>query len=569
MQVVRVDDNHHRQTSRPLPTIFGRGKCQFQNSLGYSRRENSTLGNAEIYLPYVSFWRQMTPSFLAFLTGFALCAIAAPCVAFLSHKVGLVDRPDGKRKLHRRPIPLTGGPALLFSVFGAIAVVAWAFPNLLQRSDGDIRFLLSLLCSSAVIVLVGIIDDRFGLMGRQKLIGQFVAAAIMVPSGIALSRIEVFGYLIDLGDLSALVTMFWLLGAINALNLIDGVDGLASTAGIVISLSIAAVSLIMVPERAEGWLVSLVLAGSLSGFLIYNFPPARMFLGDSGSMLIGLVLGSIALKCSLKQYAALTLIMPTAIWAVPIFDVSMAIVRRKLTGRSIYATDRGHLHHCLERKGHSGGQLLLVVGSLCALTGIGAVASAAFKNEFIAVIAVVTAIALLLATRSFGHAELLLLSNRVRRYAGTLLKRPVGDKPLLHDEQVRLHGDQRWEELWGTLTDFADRFEMDSVELMVHLPSIGEEYHATWKKRSGVDFHEAWKSEIPLLVSGIRVGYIRVVGAVGSGSICAWMSDLIGGLKPFEIQLVALIEQIREKKPLMKEHTTERPVVTLPHQSPA
>jgi UDP-GlcNAc:undecaprenyl-phosphate/decaprenyl-phosphate GlcNAc-1-phosphate transferase len=510
----------------------------------------------------------MTPSLLAFLTGFALCAAVAPLFAFVSRKIGLVDRPDGYRKLHRTPIPLTGGPSLLISVFGAMAVVLWVFPDLLRHTDGDFRFLVSLLCSSAVIVLVGIIDDRFGLMGRQKLVGQVLAAAIMVPSGIGLDRVQLFGHLIEFGDLSSIVTMFWLLGAINALNLIDGVDGLASTTGIVLSLSIAAVTFIMV-GRPDGWLVSLVLAGSLTGFLVYNFPPARMFLGDSGSMLIGLLLGSIALKCSLKQYTALALIMPTAIWAIPLFDVAMAIVRRKLTGRSIYATDRGHLHHCLERKGHSGGRLLLVVGSLCALTGLGAVASAFFGNELIAVVAVVTAIALLLVTRSFGHAELMLLTNRVRRFAGTLLKRPRGDRPLLHDEQVRLHGDQRWEELWLTLVEFAERFHMDRVELMVHLPNVGEEYHATWKTRAAVEFQDAWKSEIPLLVSGMRVGHIKVVGAAGNGSICAWMSDLIGGLRPFETQLVALIEQIRERKPLVPRPASDPAVLTIPHRSPA
>jgi UDP-GlcNAc:undecaprenyl-phosphate GlcNAc-1-phosphate transferase len=500
----------------------------------------------------------MTKTLLAFLSGFALCAIAAPCMAVLAHRLGLVDRPDGERKLHRKPIPLTGGPSLIFSCFGAIGIVLWVFPDLLKHTDGDFRFFVSLLCASATIVLLGVCDDRFGLMARQKLLGQILAVAIMVPSGIGLTRVEIFGHLIEFGDLSPLITMFWLLGAINALNLIDGVDGLASTTGIVLSLSLAAVSYFM-EGRPDAWLVSLVLAGSLCGFLIYNFPPARMFLGDSGSMLIGLLLGSIALKCSLKQYTALALMMPTAIWAIPIFDVSMAIVRRKLTGRSIYATDRGHLHHCLERKGHSGARLLLIVGSLCAMTGVGAVASAAFKNDFYAVAAVIAAIALLLITRSFGHSEMVLLTNRVRRFGGSMLRKPPGDKPLLHDEQVRLHGDQRWEELWETLTAFAERFEMDRVELMVHLPSIGEEYHATWKKKSAVQFHEAWKSEIPLLVSGIRVGQIKVVGAVGSGSICTWMSDLIGGLRPFEIQLVALIEELRERKSLMP----SRPVPSL------
>jgi len=298
--------------------------------------------------------------------------------------------------------------------------------------------------------------------------------------------------------------------------------------------------------RPDGLLISLALAGALFGFLVYNFPPARMFLGDSGSMLIGLILGTVALKCSVKQYAAVTLIMPTAIWAIPIFDSAMAIVRRRLTGRSIYATDRGHLHHCLVRRGHTGGRLLLLVGSLCTLTGLGAIASATFGNDLIAISAVLTAIALLVVTRSFGHAELTLLTNRVRRFAGSLLRRREGPKPLLHHEQVRLQGKHEWDLVWQILTEFAEQQDLDCVELMVNLPSIGEEYHATWRTKSKVEQHEAWKSEIPLVVEGMRAGHIKLIGEA-SGSFSGWLTQIAAGLKPFEEEFCRAITDLRQK----------------------
>ena len=243
----------------------------------------------------------------------------------------------------------------------------------------------------------------------------------------------------------------------------------------------------------------------------------------------------------------MALVMPTAIWAIPIFDVAMAIVRRRLTGRSIYTTDRGHLHHCLVRKGHTGSSLLLFVGSLCGLTGLGATAAAWFNNEMIAVLGVATALLILIATRSFGAAELNLLANRVRRFAGSLILKPEGKKPVLHNEQVQLHGKQEWHELWHTLTAFADRFEMDAVELLVNIPSVGEEYHASWRSTSKVEQHDAWRSEIPLIIDRQRIGHIKVVGVCGHGSICEWMSDLIGGLRPFETQLIELIGEVRER----------------------
>lgn len=491
----------------------------------------------------------MNPSLIAFLSALACSVMVAPIVGVIARRFGIVDHPDGHRKLHRRIVPLTGGPTVLLSLFAGLATVLWVHPTVLHPTRNDFNFLMLLGLAGSLIVILGILDDKVGLRGRQKLFGQFIAAAIMIPSGIAIRRIQLFGIQIEFGDLSSIVTVFWILGAINALNLIDGVDGLASTIGIVLSLSVAAVTVIL-GGRVDGLIISLSLAGALTGFLCFNFPPAKMFLGDSGSMLIGLVVGCVALKCSVRQYATMALVMPTAIWAIPIFDVSMAIVRRRLTGRSIYATDRGHLHHCLVRQGHSGSTLLMIVGSLCGLTGLGAIAAAWFNNDTIAVLGVLTALAILVATRSFGAAELTLLANRVRRFASSLVRSREGHKPVLHNEQVQLHGQQEWHQLWRTLTEFADRFDMDAVELLVNIPSVGEEYHASWKSSSKVELHEAWRSEIPLIIEGMRIGHIRIVGVCNQGSICEWMSDLIGGLRPFETHLIELISEVHGSRTL-------------------
>ena len=501
----------------------------------------------------------MSSGLLAFLAALFASTTAAPLFARIALRLGLVDAPDDHRKLHDKPVPLTGGPTILLSTIFAVAITLWWFPDLLRPTANDIKFLLGLFIAGGLIVTIGLIDDRFGMRGRQKLAGQILAACILLPTGITIREISIVGIPISFGDLAPIVTLIALVGAMNALNLIDGVDGLACTTGIVLSISIAAVTFIY-GGRPDGLMISLVLAGSLSGFLIYNFPPARMFLGDSGSMLIGLILGAVALKCSIKQYAAATLVMPTAIWAIPLFDVSMAIVRRKLTGRSIYATDRGHLHHCLERKGVSGGWLLASMAVLCGITGLGAILASLWENDLIAVVGVVTAVSLLLVTRSFGHTEMSLLSSRLRRLTGSMLQRSAPVQTVLHDETMRLHGNYDWENLWKTLTDFAERFEMDSVELMVHLPKIGEEYHASWKRKSNTESHEEWKSEIPLIVQDMRVGHIRVVGAVGDGSICKWMSELIGGLEAFEAQLISLIEDLRYQKLGMK--TTAQSIAT-------
>jgi hypothetical protein len=155
-----------------------------------------------------------------------------------------------------RAVPLTGGPTIVMAVTAGMAAALWVDPQVLMITRGDTSFLLCLAGAAAVIVLVGILDDRFSLRGRQKLLGQFVAACLMLPSGIAVDHVSVFGWTVQFGDLGFLFTLFWILGAINALNLIDGVDGLASTTGIVLALSVAAVTLIL-DGRPDGLLMSL------------------------------------------------------------------------------------------------------------------------------------------------------------------------------------------------------------------------------------------------------------------------------------------------------------------------
>ena len=488
----------------------------------------------------------MDPSLVAFLVAFAASVLIAPLLASAARRLGIVDAPDSHRKTHSHRIPLVGGPTILISGGLAFGLAMAFFPGVLIPDPSDLRFIRALSCAGLVVVVLGLADDWVGLRGRQKLLGQLIAAVIMLTADVTITHVVFFGQEIQFGHFAPLITLAWILGGINALNLIDGVDGLASTTGIVLSLSFAAVAYVL-GGRHDDMVLALILAGSLSGFLIHNFPPAKMFLGDSGSMLIGLVLGAVALKSSLKGIGAATLVMPTAIWAIPIFDVAMAVIRRTLTGRSIYATDRSHLHHCLERKGHRGSRLLLVVGSLCALTGLGAVFGSAMDNEWITLVAVGTALSLLVLTQSFGHTEMGLVRRRVMRLVGSMVSRTPSNPELLNDERVRLNGNHDWERLWVTLTEFADRFEMDRVELMVSLPVAGEEYHAVWRRDTSVEDHEAWKSEIPLIVAGMSVGHIRVAGAVGEGSICEWMSGLIGGLQGFEDQLVVLIQELEDR----------------------
>ncbi len=351
--------------------------------------------------------------------GFVTTLAVTPTVAALAWRFKITDRPDGHRKLHNRPIPLGGGVSIFVGLWMAVFVGMWLREpcgTLLRREWPE---LLNLLWASTVIMIIGLIDDRVNLRGWHKLFGQLLAGATLVATGLEIREISLFNQVIDLGWFSKPFTLFWLVGAMNSLNLLDGIDGLATTVGVILSVTLGVAALLC--GRYMESLVIAALVGSLCGFLRFNLPPARMFLGDAGSMLIGLIIGALAIRSTLKGPATVAFAAPLAVWTIPIFDSTAAILRRKLTGRSIYASDRGHLHHRLMARSGSSLRTLFWIGSCCFVTSVGAVISLWLKNDLVALVTSFCVMGTLISTRVFGHVELQLLSNSMRRFGGNVL----------------------------------------------------------------------------------------------------------------------------------------------------
>ena len=222
---------------------------------------------------------------IGFAAACLVSLILTPLVRKLALKIGLVDRPDSRRKLHAGPMPLGGGVVVFLAmsvVLGGVLVVRNPWAIGLSKDWHDA---LAFFISGGFIVALGLVDDRFGLRGRQKLLGQIVAASLLAASGLVIHGLGIFGYYLDLGPFALPVTVLWLVGAINAINLLDGIDGLATTIGIILSVTLAVLA--AMTNHPGVATIALVLAGSMLGFLRYNFPPAKIFLGDAGSMLIG------------------------------------------------------------------------------------------------------------------------------------------------------------------------------------------------------------------------------------------------------------------------------------------
>lgn len=497
---------------------------------------------------------------LACVTSLVLTAL----IREVAPRIGLTDPPDLHRKLHPGSMPLGGGVAIFLAMVSVLGVVMVQenvsllgvmlaqdnpFHDILWQQH-HLHDLVSLLLAGGVIVLVGLIDDRIGLSGRQKLLGQLVAVSLLMFRGLLIQRIGLFGLpLIDLRWFAIPFTLFWLLGAINALNLLDGIDGLATTMGVILAATIG----IMAAKigRPEVAIVAFVFTGSLVGFMRFNFPPASIFLGDAGSMLTGLVVGVLAIQGSLKGPGTVLLAAPLAVWAIPIFDSMAAIIRRKLTGRSIYTTDRAHLHHRLLNLLGSNRKVLAWLTGCCAVTSAAALLSVFFRenpktadqSDLIALLTCCAVVVIFIISGVFGRAELLLLGSRVRKEVGRLFVLPRGARQGGPTETtIRLQGSRQWERVWEGFTESVDKLRLTEIHLDLDLPAVHEGYHASWERSEKGLRERCWQIEFLLVSDGRPIGRLAVSGARSGQDAHQDIQQLLELIEPLEVQVAELSE---------------------------
>lgn len=489
---------------------------------------------------------------VAFLFSFAI----TPLIRAISIRVGFIDRPDGQRKIQVNAVSLGGGIALLTATPFVVWLLSTWWGSDLWLHTRRPSSLIGLALSAAILGVVGLLDDSRGMKGSYKLFWQFIAASIIAGAGLKVGNLQLFGMRVPLSMLGQVFTVVWILGAINSFNLIDGVDGLAGTVGTIFSLTLGCMALLT--DQYTDALIAFALAGALLGFLRYNYPPAVIYLGDTGSMFIGLVLGTIALRCSMKQAAGLAFSVPMAIWAIPMFDSFAAVLRRRLTGRSIYATDRGHIHHVLLTRGLNAAQAVALIAGLCTITCVGAVASLYFGNEWLGMAAVMLVLGILIKRQLFGHRELLLLNTRLHGFGRAI----TGQATPIRETSVNLQGTRRWEDMWGQLVESAERFQVVKMRLNLSMPRLHEDFYATWQKAGHHRRELLWQADIPLVVDGIPVGRLCVTGVQHAQSASAEMRLFIDFVERLEARLHVLIQH--ELAQLNAGITTSPPAVSEP-----
>jgi len=312
--------------------------------------------------PDMQLWLKVLLALLvAFVVGFG----STPIVKSFAQKVGAMDNPGEARRIHNHPIPRMGGMAIFLGFLVSVAL----FAEVTRPVQG-------ILIGTVIIVAAGVVDDIVSLKYWIKLIAQILAAVIAVAHGVVIQVLmnpNIFSANenIFIGILAIPVTVIWIVGVTNAVNLIDGLDGLACGVSVISSVTMLVVALLVAEPNVA--IILACLAGGCIGFIPYNFNPAKIFMGDTGALLLGYVLATVSIMGLFKFYAVITFIVPILALALPIFDTAFAIIRRLLKGQNPMTPDRGHLHHRLIDHGLSQKQAVAVLYSLSAMLGLTAV----------------------------------------------------------------------------------------------------------------------------------------------------------------------------------------------------
>lgn len=286
----------------------------------------------------------------AFAIAVAAAFALTPIAMRVAWRVGIVDNPDARR-IHVRPIPLLGGIAL------ALAILVAVIPNL----EIDRRY-ASILLGAGLICVLGVIDDRFGIPPLPKLLGQVACAAIPVATGMTIDSVTIpliEPSTVSFGVLAYPLTIIFIVAVANIVNLADGMDGLAAGVCAISALTLAVLALSL--GRISAGVLAAAIAGACLGFLPWNFNPARIFMGDSGALVLGFLLAAVSVQGVMKTAAALALVFPLVVLLVPILDTSFVILKRLKSGQSIAGADRNHFHHRLLRVGYTQRQAAMLL----------------------------------------------------------------------------------------------------------------------------------------------------------------------------------------------------------------
>ena len=459
----------------------------------------------------------MTGSLAVFFIAFLLSVVLTNGIRLLASRFGWVDQPDHFRKLHQHPVPRLGGIGIYAAFLVSIALLYVARPDhpfvvrLYERAGP----LSGMLIGATVALGMGIVDDFRSIRPVTKLLFQLLAASIAWFYGLAITVISnPFGPPLVLGWLSFPVSVFWFVACMNAVNLMDGLDGLAAGVCLFITVTLFLVSLHFL--NVIGMILMAALSGAVFGFLLFNFHPAKIFLGDSGTMVLGFLIAALSLiGTTRKAETAIALLIPIVAMGLPILDTSLSIVRRWYKRLPISSPDRQHIHHVLLSMGYSQRRAVLILYSAAVLFGGAALLITIGRSEVTILVLGSLFLITFVCIRIFGGMRIEDLFARFTK-AQTERRSAVTARVAVERAVQQMRLAASIEDLWRICTDALRDMDLDRATLVIRRDEAGGTKTWSWSNaetESAIAEEQNsdwWKGSLLITVEGAGCGRLEI-----------------------------------------------------------
>jgi len=406
----------------------------------------------------------MTSYFVAFLLSLMVGTVMTVVVRHFAHRYGWMDQALSSRKIHSRPIPRLGGVAILCGFFAPLVGLLLVDSGVGAHFKAEPNLVWGLFGGGAVVALLGLYDDFHGAGAKLKFFVQFAVALGLYGLGLRVEQIATpFGGPMALGGLALPFTLLWVVGVINAMNLIDGLDGLAGGVaffGIATNFILA-----LVRGDVVTCLMMAALAGAVLGFLIFNFNPASIFMGDTGSMFLGFVLATVSVKTNTKSGTTVAMLVPVVALGLPIMDTLLAVVRRTALGRPLFSADKEHIHHrVMSRFVFSQRRAVLVLYGLCCLFTLTALALSYANSAQSAMLLGGIGVVVIVLMRKLGYLNL-----REVGQVGQVRRKNIHLRTVVRETNERIGSALDLPTLWEAVRGIAEA--VDAAHLSLKLES--------------------------------------------------------------------------------------------------
>jgi UDP-GlcNAc:undecaprenyl-phosphate/decaprenyl-phosphate GlcNAc-1-phosphate transferase len=445
------------------------------------------------------------------LCSFLISLLVTPLCRKVAARCGWVDHPGEARKIHRNPVPRIGGVPILFGYGLAMAILILSPLNAGHAVAAALPSVLVLMPGLLLVFATGLIDDIVGLKPWHKLTGEIAAAAYVCWAGVRIAALG--GHHVN-HWIAIPLTVFWLVGCSNAVNLIDGVDGLATGVGVFAALTML-IAALMGGNNALALAIA-PLFGALCGFLRYNFNPASIFLGDSGSLSIGFLLGCFGIVWSQKSATMLGITAPLMALSIPLLDTALAIARRILRGQPVFGADRRHIHHLLLDRGLTPRRVALVLYGICGIAATLSLLQSMLAKHYGGAILVLFCAAVWGGIQHLGYAEFNL--------AGRLIQPRTFQRVL--DAQMRLRALEQDLKTAGTVDDCWAVIRAASRDLGFQRLSMRLDHTVYRETLAEPANGHSWTLRVPLSETEF-VEFARDSGAPSTPAVMGPRADLL------------------------------------------